>query len=132
MITAHIQSEHYKTLLTNGRHTLIADESLENKGLDKGMAPSELLLSALGACTAITLRMYADRKEWPLRDVRVQLELDPKQEAGQTGRNITRTIHLEGDLDESQRQRLMEIAEKCPVHLLLTGQIGITTTENVT
>lgn len=129
MITAHIQSDHYKTLIDNGRHTLVADEPLDAGGADLGMEPSDLLLSALGACTAITLRLYADRKGWPLRDVKVELSLTTRKEDGRTLTDITRNIHIEGDLDAEQRARLIDIAGKCPVHGILTGQIQIQTQE---
>jgi len=129
MINAHIQSEHYKTLLTNGRHEIISDEPAAVGGSDLGMAPTELLLSSLGACTAITLRLYADRKGWPLTDVRVELSMESSKVDGQTVTGITRTIQLEGTLDEAQRNSLIEIANKCPIHRVLTGQIHIHTQE---
>jgi putative redox protein len=129
MITAQIKSDPYKTLLSDGRHTLIADEPAANGGQDLGPSPSEFLLSALGACTSITLKMYAERKGWDLREVRVELDLESRREAGKTITEIARRIHLEGELDADQRQRLMDIADKCPVHGILTGQISITTEE---
>jgi putative redox protein len=129
MITAQIKSDRYKTLLSDGRHTLIADEPTTNGGQDLGPSPSEFLLSALGACTSITLKMYAERKDWDLREVRVELSLESRKEAGKTITDISRRIHLEGDLDAEQRQRLIDIADKCPVHAILTGQIDISTEE---
>lgn len=127
MVKAHIQSEKYKTLLSDGLHTLIADETEENDGKGVGMTPGDLLLSALGACTAITLRMYADRKGWPLVDVRVELKLETRREEGKAITDIFRSIQLDGDLAEDQCKRLLEIAEKCPVHAMLQGQINIET-----
>lgn len=106
-------------------HRLRADEEQEQGGDNTGPAPHELLLAALGSCTAMTLKMYAERKGWPLRDVRVTLN-----GASADGKfNITRDIALAGELDPEQRQRLIEIAEKCPVHRTLAGEITITTTE---
>jgi putative redox protein len=92
-------------------------------GKDAGPAPHELLCAALGACTAITLRMYAQRKEWPVRAVRVdvQLTLQGKEHS------ITRRLRLEGDLDAAQRARLADIAERTPVTLTLKQGVSITT-----
>jgi len=104
-------------------HRLRADEEVEKGGEDTGAAPHELLLSALGACTAMTLKVYAERKGWPLRDVRVILN----GQTGPTGLMITRQLDIIGDLDAEQRQRLMEIADKCPVHKSLSNPITITT-----
>jgi putative redox protein len=108
-----------------GRHRLRADEERDKGGDDSGPAPHELLLSALGTCTAMTLKMYAERKGWALRDVRVTLN----GQSGDAGFVITRQLRLDGDLDAEQRQRLVEIAEKCPVHKTLAGTITINTTE---
>jgi putative redox protein len=102
---------------------LRADEEPDKGGADTGAAPHELLLAALGSCTAMTLKVYAERKGWSLRDVQVTLNA-----AHQDGRFvITRKLGLEGDLDPEQRTRLNEIADKCPVHRTLTGTILIET-----
>ena len=109
-------------LITIGDHSLLADEPSASGGNDTGPAPHEFLLIGLCACTSMTVKMYADRKGWPLRSIDVQA----------TGHHddakafiIERTIHLEGDLDAEQRARLLEIAEKCPVHKTLVGEIKI-------
>ena len=108
-----------------GGHRIRADEEKDKGGEDTGATPHELLLSALGACTAMTLKVYAERKGWPLRDVHVTLN-----GANADGRYvISRQVTLDGDLDAEQRQRLVEIADKCPVHRTLTGEITVTTTE---
>ena len=108
-------------------HRLRADEPLEKGGEDTGAAPHELLLSALGACTAMTLKVYAERKGWPLKDVRVMLNGNHVDGAFV----ITRQLEFEGELDAEQRQRLSEIADKCPVHKTLLGDITITNTARV-
>lgn len=108
-------------------HRLRADEEIDKGGEDTGAAPHELLLAALGACTAITLKVYAGRKGWPLKDVHVELTGAHSAD----GFQITREIALDGDLDAEQRQRLIEIADKCPVHKTLTGGISIRTRETV-
>lgn len=108
-----------------GGHQLRADEEREKGGEDTGPAPHELLLASLGACTAMTLKVYAERKGWPLKDVRVTLNgnhVDGRFE-------MTRQLQLVGELDAEQRQRLTEIADKCPVHKTLVGEISIATTQ---
>ncbi len=108
-----------------GGHRLRADEEPAKGGDNSGPAPHELLLAALGSCTAMTLKVYAERKGWPLQDVRVTLN----GATGEGGLVITRDIVLDGNLDAEQRQRLIEIADKCPVHKTLAGDITIKTGE---
>lgn len=109
-----------------GRHVLRADEPVEAGGDDLGPTPHEYLLAALGSCTAITLRMVAARKGWPLAHVEVHLRRGKlPAEQGGAATLILRDIVLEGQLDEDQRRKLLEIAEKCPVHKTLTGDITI-------
>ena len=108
-----------------GTHKLRADERAEKGGDDNGPEPHELLLAALGSCTAITLKMYAERKGWPLKDVGVRVTGGPAD--GKYA--IMRQLTLTGELDAEQRRRLVEIAGKCPVHKTLSGEIVITTTE---
>ena len=105
-------------------HRLRADEETDKGGGDTGAAPHELLLAALGSCTAITLKVYAQRKGWPLTNVRVKLN----GTNAEGGFSITRQLSFDGDLTAEQRQRLTEIADKCPVHRTLSGDIRITTT----
>lgn len=109
-----------------GTHQLRADERADKGGDDTGPEPHELLAAALGSCTAMTLKIYADRKGWPLDDVRVRV-------SGSSADGtyvISRQLTLTGQLDAGQRRRLVEIAEKCPVHKTLSGEIVITTTED--
>ena len=123
-VIANIETNHYKTTLTNNRQTLIADEPLESGGSDLGFSPSELLCSALATCTCVTLRMYADRKSWVLEDVKVEVtfERDSAQNLTQMQRHIT----LIGDLSDDQKVQLLSIANKCPIHKVLTNPIAIT------
>ncbi|HET9815676.1 MAG TPA: OsmC family protein, partial [Xanthobacteraceae bacterium] len=123
--------------VTVGTHRFLADEPLEVGGLDSGPGPYDLLLAGLGACTAMTLRLYAERKALPLERVTVRLNHsrihaadceDCETKEGMLDR-IDRAITLRGALDAEQRQRLLEIADKCPVHRTLTSEIDIRTVE---
>jgi len=118
-----------------GPHHLVADEPAGVGGQDSGLGPYELLLASLGACTAMTLRLYADRKHLPLKSAQVRLRhsriraedcAECETKSGMIDR-IDRAITLEGDLSDEQRTRLMEIADKCPVHRTLKGEIDIQT-----
>ncbi len=134
-VVARTGAEGYRTeILANG-HPLVADEPLKVGGTNAGPSPYELLSSALGACTGMTLRMYADRKGWPLEEVEVRLEhskvhcRDCADAASGTPKidHLRRELIIDGDLDEAQRERLLEIADRCPVHRTLNSEIRITT-----
>jgi len=107
----------YAQIVTVGHHVLGADEPEALGGRDTGPSPYEYLLAGLGACTAMTLRMYATRQRWPLRRTSVRLRHDkiPASDGKTKIDQFEREIHLEGDLTLEQRRRLLEIAEKCPV-----------------
>jgi uncharacterized OsmC-like protein/alpha-beta hydrolase superfamily lysophospholipase len=127
----------FQQAITAGRHRLIADEPASVGGLDSGPNPYDLLLAGLGACTSMTLRLYAERKKLPLAKVSVTLRHEKihaedcetcETKQGMLDR-IDRAITLEGTLDAEQRARLIEIADKCPVHRTLESEIQIRTTE---
>ena len=127
---AHAQSSStpYRVTLTDEQgHIWHADEPVADGGADTAPTPMQIMLSALGACTAITLHMYAGRKQWPLTHVDVDLHLNPDSKPAD-GNQITRTITLHGGLDEEQRSRLLQIANACPVHKLLEGKVEIPST----
>jgi putative redox protein len=129
----------YGQRITAGGHQLIADEPVAVGGADRGPTPYDLLLAGLGACTAITVRMYADRKGWPLRQTTVRLRhqrIHAKDCAscettlGQLDQ-IERELQFEGELTDEQRARLMDIAERCPVHRTLESEVLVSTVERV-
>jgi putative redox protein len=118
----------YRVTLTDpSGHLWYVDEPRSKGGQDTAPNPIQLLLSALGACTTVTLQMYADHKNIKLEHVQVDLALNPMgdSEAGQN--MLERKIILQGDFTEEQRKRLLKVAENCPVHKLLTSNIQIQT-----
>lgn len=127
--------EHYRTEILAGRHSLVADEPASVGGTDTGATPYDLLVAGLGACTSITLRMYADHKQWPLEEIVVRLQHAKIHAADcdacetRTGKldNIKREIELIGPLSEEQKARLIEIADRCPVHRTLHSEVVVTT-----
>ncbi|MCC8535735.1 OsmC family protein [Xanthomonas codiaei] len=114
----------YTVTIHDGQHRWLGDAQPANGGADAGPDPESQVLGALGACTAITVSMVAARKQWPLTGVHVHLHYTQR---GAGGTEIGREIVLDGALDDSQRARLMEVADKCPIHRLLTGEVRIAT-----
>jgi putative redox protein len=120
-----------------GTHQFLADEPVNVGGMNSGPGPYDLLLAALGACTSMTVRLYADRKQWPLKRTTVKLKhgriyaQDCAECETKEGKidHIDRVISFEGELDAEQHKRLLEIADKCPVHHTLTSEVIIKTTE---
>lgn len=128
-ITSNIKKDLYRIELRSATGNLvIADEPVDKGGQDAGFSPKELLASALAACTNATLRMYADRKAWELDEVRTVVELEYDEAAAIT--NINRNIELLGNLDEGQRNRLLAVANACPVHKILSHPFHIQTNIN--
>ena len=134
-ITVHGSAQGFAQEVTMGGHRLVADEPTAAGGTDTGPSPYDLLLAALGACTSMTVSMYARRKQWPLEEVTVKLRHSKVHAAdcescetkeGKLDR-IERDLELHGALSEEQRRRLIEIANMCPVHRTLTSEIDIRT-----
>ena len=127
-------NEGFRASVTAGNHTIIADEPKGAGGKDGGMSPYDLLLAALGACTAMTLKLYIERKQWPITDVEVMLTFDrihlddcescvkedPSVE--KEIQSISRLIYVTGDVTEEQKERLLYIAGRCPVHITLESR----------
>jgi putative redox protein len=111
-------------VLLSRNHVFFADEPAELEGKDTGPTPTQLVLMALGGCTAITVRMYAARKGWPIDRIAVRLRYGLTASAPDFAR-IDRKIEIAGPLDDEQRARLFEIAEKCPVHKMLTKGVAV-------
>jgi putative redox protein len=134
-VTVRTGSSGFYTEVRAGSHNLIADEPREYNGTDLGPSPYEYLAASLGACTGMTLRMYADRKEWPLGGVIVRVKhhkvhardcAECESGAGKVD-ELVREVRLEGPLSDEQKERLLEIADKCPVHRTLQGEIRVKT-----
>ena len=137
VVVSETRRSRFEQEISVGPHRLLADEPVRVGGLDSGPGPYDLLLAALGACTSMTLRLYAERKSLPLDRVTVRLSHSKIHAAdcetcetkeGMLDR-IERAITLDGGLDDDQRARLLEIADKCPVHRTLTSEIEIKTRE---
>jgi putative redox protein len=124
-INARLGASDFHMELRNDSHVWYADEPLELGGKNLGPNPYELMLSALSSCSAITMKMYANRKEWPLEGVDVKCDLVKDEPTGPN--RIVRQIHLEGPLDDDQKARLLQIADLCPVHKMLSQGVKIET-----
>ncbi|MEN4760112.1 OsmC family protein [Chryseobacterium sp. MYb264] len=125
-VKASLGKEKYYTQVVAGENTLITDEPVDKGGQNKGFNPFEILATSLASCTAATLRMYIDRKEWDVENINVEVELE---NFPLTKRAIfKRDISFEGtNLDEEQLKRLHTIADACPIHKILTNEIEILT-----
>ncbi len=137
VVVRETRANKFQQTVTTGPHQMLADEPVAAGGADTGPGPYDLLLSALGACTSMTMRMYADRKSLPLERITVTLKhnkihaedcAECETKEGLIDQ-IDRVIAIEGALDADQHKRLMEIADKCPVHRTLTSEVRILTRE---
>jgi putative redox protein len=121
--SAVIGRAQYQTVVKSGNHTLMADEPIDDGGTDTGMSPYNLLMASLASCTAITLRMYINRKMWIIEEITVNLEMYRTE----TGIFIESRLKFKGDVTPEQKKRLITIADACPIHKILAGNIAINT-----
>ncbi|MBT2145697.1 MULTISPECIES: OsmC family protein [unclassified Rhodanobacter] len=121
--SAKSTSTHYRTVITTGRHDLVADEPALHGGQDAGPAPYDYLLASLGACTAMTLQMYAEKKGWDVGEIHVDLELSKSED---TGTSIRRVLATSNPLSDEQWARLLDVAGKTPVTKSLLAGVAIT------
>lgn len=120
---ADIGQVDYATDITTGHHQFVVDEGPELGGKDAGPAPYDLLTAALGACTVITLRMYAERKQWPVTAVHADIQFVRQDKV----ERIDRTLSIDGNVDDEQKKRMADIAERTPVTLTLKRSMEIRT-----
>lgn len=125
-VKAVIGETDFITDIFSKTNSIISDEPLDNGGQDKGFNPYELLASSLASCTCATLKMYLNRKDWGVKETTVEVVLERDKENNIT--RMDRKISFNGNLTEEQKQRLLTIANACPVHKILTNPIQITTT----
>jgi putative redox protein len=126
-ISAKIDTRLYRTEITSGTgNILIVDEPQEMGGKNLGFSPSELLASSLASCTLITLRMYINRKGWDVSEINIKIDFE--RDIEQNVSSFRRKIEIVGEVDEAQKQKLHIIADKCPIHKILTNTIKIQTT----
>lgn len=132
-VAVRVEASGFRAEVSAGGHTLVADEPISFGGTDQGPTPYDLLAAALGTCTAMTIRMYAARREWPLESVTVRLahervhEEDCEECEGKSVGidRLTRVIELDGDLTEEQREGLIRVADRCPVGQTLERGVTI-------
>ncbi|MFC3199456.1 OsmC family protein [Parapedobacter deserti] len=122
-IIATIGKQTYKTELQARNHIVIADEPIEVGGQDLGFTPTELLESSLAACSTMTIRMYADRKGWSLD--KVEIKVGFKRNIATHQITFEKEIQLFGDLDNEQREKLLEMGSKCPIEKMITGNVVV-------
>lgn len=125
IVKASIGTDKYKTSVIAGKNSIIVDEPIDKGGLDLGFQPQELLAASLASCTAITLKMYADHKEWTVNSFQVDVMIEQSDDKSTT--KFVRKISFEGKLDEKQHTRIVAIANACPIHKILLSQIAIDT-----
>ena len=120
-VTSHSTDAQLRQAISVRGHKLTADEPTDHGGEDAGPSPQELLAASLASCTAITMKMYADRKSWDVGDMTVDVDYEPAQRGSPT--RFRMSVQMPKELPEEQRERLMQIAAKCPVHRVLESEV---------
>jgi putative redox protein len=120
-VTSHSTDAQLRQAISVRDHKLTADEPTDHGGEDAGPSPQELLAASLASCTAITMKMYADRKGWDVGDMTVDVDYEPAQRGSPT--RFRMNVQMPKELPEEQRERLMQIAAKCPVHRVLESEV---------
>lgn len=123
-VKALLDGANYTNFITDGKHEIFADEIEAAGGQDKGMTPKQFLGGSLASCTTITLKMYADRKEWPVRSIEVEVDCTHLYDQVSV---IDTVVTIDADMDEFQLERMLVIAKKCPIHKLLARSSKVNT-----
>jgi putative redox protein len=136
IVHIHLGEKNYRTVMHAGRHELISDEPIHSGGEDQGPDPYDYLLMSLGSCSVITMKMYADRKKWPIEELFIEMLHYKKEIQGDDGKPekqdvIEKEVIIKGDLTEEQIERLVEISKKCPVHKTLMKSVEIVTRSEI-
>jgi len=122
-VKVRIGKENYRTVVVSDSHNFVVDEPVAAGGKDLGPNPGELLSAALASCSTATVKMYADRKGWKVDEVLIEVDFERNLKLNKT--TFTKNIQIKGDLTDEQMEKLYEIAGRCPVHRILTGEIEI-------
>lgn len=121
-------TEGYQSIITNGKHSIVADEPITSKGTDLGMSPPELVLSGIAMCKVATVRYIARMKNWEIGEVHAELSQEVSRgEKGALATKVVVKIHIEGDLTAEQRQELLKQADNCYIHRMIKGEWDIAT-----
>ncbi|MDB5120785.1 MAG: OsmC family protein [Sphingobacteriales bacterium] len=126
-ITVQIGQENYRTEIKGDGHVIISDEPIELGGANNGMNPVLLFLASLGSCTAITLKMYSQRKKWNIDTITVNLSMNVVKSNLQQTSYINRHIQITGYISDEDRNRLLKVADQCPLHNIMSNPINIAT-----
>ena len=126
-VTVTLHEKNYRCRIDDGKHQFIVDEPVEQGGGDTGASPFTHLLASLGSCTAITIRMYAQRKGWPVEDISILLSYSTEMVGDKKVTVFTRAVTVKGNLSEEQLKRLQHIAGACPVSKMLEGSMQVQT-----
>lgn len=117
--------EGYQSIITNGTHTIVGDEPLQSKGTDLGLSPSELVLSGLAMCKVATVRFIARKNNWDIGEVRAELSQEVKRNREGFHSNVKVAIQIDGNVTQEQKDELLQQADACYIHRLLTGEWNI-------